>query len=917
MLWGAALLAFVLAGLGVALFQSLTLEHRARQIMEPYAQLVSVGTDAAVAFEDPLRAQEILDTLRANPQILEADIFLDSGRILASFSRLPSAIPRPLPTKLDGLYLDHDTAELLQALPRGGRLRLSMGLQQLGEQTQQAMWIFGAGVLVLLMVTFAQLAVLRRMIVTPIATLTEATELVRAKADYKHRVPASGTDEVARLGQNFNAMMEAIQEREDDLRRLTLLQRTILDNVAYGVISTKPDGIVTSFNPAAERLLGYSANEVVGKQTPACWHDPEEIVRHAVQLSEELGEVIAPGFDVFAARPRRNLPEENEWTFIRKDGKRIPVNLSVTALRGEGGQITGFVGLTHDLTERKKAEQQRLAHLKFLENLNQINRAIQGANNLEQMMSDVLDAVLSIFDCDRAFLMYPCDPEATSWWVPMEQNKPEYPGVLTLGLKMPMTPDVAATLRILLANDGPVQFGPGTPYNLPADVSEQFGFKCFMSMAIHPKVDSPWQFGMHQCSYVRVWSAGDERLFQEIGRRLSDALTSLLTHRNLQESEDRYRRITESLTDYQYSVRIENGRAVETKQSAACATVTGYTPEEFAADPYLWIRMVAPEDRELIQGHMQQILAGKEILPIEHRIIRKDGKTRWVNDTTILFKDASGNLLSYDGVIKDITERKRTEGTIRALNETLESRLLALTQPVGEVSNIQLNDLFNIDELQKIQDAFALATGVASIITDRQGIPITKPSNFCRLCEHIIRKTEKGLLNCYHSDAILGRMNPKEPILQRCLSGGLWDAGTSIYVGDQHIANWLIGQVLEEPVDEESMLAYAGEIGADEEEFRKALSQVTRMPLKQFEEITNALYLIANQLSKLAIQNVQQARFITERKRVEDALVFVAQRGWQTGGENFFDALAQFLGEKLEMDSVLIDRLVENPDMAE
>jgi PAS domain S-box-containing protein len=234
--------------------------------------------------------------------------------------------------------------------------------------------------------------------------------------------------------------------------------------------------------------------------------------------------------------------------------------------------------------------------------------------------------------------------------------------------------------------------------------------------------------------------------------------------------------------------------------------------------------------------------------------------------------DAGGKVASALTIWSDISERKRAEDTIRTLNETLESRLLALTQPVGEVSNIQLNDLFNIDELQKIQDAFALATGVASIITDTQGIPITKPSNFCRLCEHIIRKTEKGLLNCYHSDATLGRMNPKGPIMQRCLSGGLWDAGTSIYVGDQHIANWLIGQVLEEPVDEEAMLAYAGQIGADEEEFRKALSQITRMPLKQFEKVTEALYLIANQLSKLAIQNVQQARFIAERRQAEEAL---------------------------------------------
>ncbi len=129
----------------------------------------------------------------------------------------------------------------------------------------------------------------------------------------------------------------------------------------------------------------------------------------------------------------------------------------------------------------------------------------------------------------------------------------------------------------------------------------------------------------------------------------------------LLQSEARYRRITEGLTDYQYTVLIENGRAVETKHSPACAAVTGFTAEEFAADPYLWLHMVAPEDRELIIKRVEQILNGDDILPIEHRIIRKDGILRWASDNIILYKDDSGILLSYDGVVKDITDRKLAE----------------------------------------------------------------------------------------------------------------------------------------------------------------------------------------------------------------------------------------------------------------
>ncbi|MGD9170049.1 MAG: ATP-binding protein, partial [Candidatus Thiodiazotropha sp.] len=101
--------------------------------------------------------------------------------------------------------------------------------------------------------------------------------------------------------------------------------------------------------------------------SPALWHDAEEVKQHAQRLSEELGEKIEPGFDVFVARPKRNLIEENEWTFICKDGRRVPVLLTVSALRDDADQVMGFVGLAYDLTERKKFEKQLEHHKDELE----------------------------------------------------------------------------------------------------------------------------------------------------------------------------------------------------------------------------------------------------------------------------------------------------------------------------------------------------------------------------------------------------------------------------------------------------------------------------------------------------------------------------------------------------------------------
>ncbi len=217
------------------------------------------------------------------------------------------------------------------------------------------------------------------------------------------------------------------------------------------------------------------------------------------------------------------------------------------------------------------------------------------------------------------------------------------------------------------------------------------------------------------------------------------------------------------------------------------------------------------------------------------------------------------------GTVLDITDRKRAEAIIQG-------RLDSLTRPEADTVGLSFENLFDLDEIQKVQDAFAKATGVASITTDTNGRPITKPSNFCRLCRDIIRKTEKGLTNCMYSNAVLGRVNPNGPIMQPCSSCGLWNGGASIMVGDRHIANWLIGQVRNEQQDDERMLAYAREIGVNEERFRAALAEVNVMSNEQFSQICQALFLMAKQLSTLAYQNVQQARAIHDRDEIEEAL---------------------------------------------
>ena len=137
-----------------------------------------------------------------------------------------------------------------------------------------------------------------------------------------------------------------------------LFKSAILDQAGHAIISTTPEGIITSFNQTAERMLGYSAQEMVGLQTPARFHDVAEVAARAQEFSTELGVAIEPGFEVFAAKARRNLPNEYEWTYVRKDGLRLPVLLTVTALRNTAGTLTGFLVMAIDIAERKRVEAQ-------------------------------------------------------------------------------------------------------------------------------------------------------------------------------------------------------------------------------------------------------------------------------------------------------------------------------------------------------------------------------------------------------------------------------------------------------------------------------------------------------------------------------------------------------------------------------
>jgi PAS domain S-box-containing protein len=312
--------------------------------------------------------------------------------------------------------------------------------------------------------------------------------------------------------------------------------------------------------------------------------------------------------------------------------------------------------------ERKRADEEHQAHLWFLESMDKVNRTIQGANDLEQMMSDVLDEVLSIFDCDRAWLVYPCDPEAPSWRAAMEQNRPNFPGAFALGVDLPMDPEVANVFQTARASSGAVRFGAGSEHPVPAQLAERFSIQSVLGMAVYPKAGKPYMFGLHHCSYLRVWTPQEEQLFREIGRRIADALSSLLMFRSLRESEARLGE-AQRIAHVGYWERDLGTNLITWSDESY--RIFGLAPEEGPVAFTRYHQMIHPEDQQTIVATVAEALHVGRRYDVEYRVVRPSGEVRIVHSQADVTRDESGRPLRMFGIVQDITERKRAEEDLR------------------------------------------------------------------------------------------------------------------------------------------------------------------------------------------------------------------------------------------------------------
>ena len=300
-------------------------------------------------------------------------------------------------------------------------------------------------------------------------------------------------------------------------------------------------------------------------------------------------------------------------------------------------------------------------HVRFLEKLDIVNQTIQGKSDIQEMMYAVLDAVMSIFDCDRSFLVHPCDPDASTISVPMERNKDEYPGAHDLGLEVPVTGDLAEHYRVLLDADGPVEFGPESEHDVPAGVARQFEIKSMMSMAIYPRGGKPWEFGIHQCAFPRVWPPDEKQLFEVIGHRLADGLSVLLSYQELTENRKFLDSVVENIPNMVFVKDAQDLRYLRINKAAE--RLMGYSRREmYGKNDYDFF---SKKEADFFTAIDREVLEQKKPVDIPEESIKTRLRgERILHTQKMPIPGEDGDPLYLLGISQDITEQKLAEGRL-------------------------------------------------------------------------------------------------------------------------------------------------------------------------------------------------------------------------------------------------------------
>jgi PAS domain S-box-containing protein len=422
----------------------------------------------------------------------------------------------------------------------------------------------------------------------------------------KHPLPEKGIQD-----ENFlNALAEAFR-----------LQEAIINTTALPIISTTPEGCISSFNSAAEDLLGYLSHEMIGKATPLVFHDLDELIKRATEISLAMHINMEPVFDVLTIHAREQKhADRKEWTLIRKDASRFPALVSLTALRDDDDSLIGYVLILNDLTDQKRRDERAaINEQKFRVLAENIPGAIYLCHN------DANYSMIYLNDKIKDITGYSADD--------FLNNKIDFPRIYH--------PD--DTDRIVKRVD--------------AALSSKKSFQLQYRIR-HASGNLRWVEEVG----IGVYSDQDKLLMIE--GFISDITVQKLAEDKLQQIAQENLRVFNNPVNLNAVVSFDG---YFKRVSSSFTPLLGWSDEELKSKPF--IEFVHPDDIEATKNASSYISAGNNLLTFENRYICKDGTLRW-----LLWGSASdvNNKLIYASAI-DITERKNSEQALLQSKKSLEA----------------------------------------------------------------------------------------------------------------------------------------------------------------------------------------------------------------------------------------------------
>ena len=465
-------------------------------------------------------------------------------------------------------------------------------------------------------------------------------------------------EELTQANQQLQRELPKRERAEEALRQSEEKFRTLADSAYDWEYWIGPDGQLIYVSPSCRRITGYAPDEFSdepGLLERICHPDDSAAVASHLQVVRTSGEVLPLDFRI-----------------VTRSGEQPWIEHVCQPVHSPDGRYLGRRASNRDVTERERATREVHRQRALVEGINRVFEESLKCETEEDVARVCLKVAEDLTDSKFGFIgelnqNAKMDTLALSdpGWSACRMPKSEAAVVVRNMELRSYWGRVLNEGRPIIVND---------PQSHPDRVGTPEGHPPLTSFMGVPLERSGRTLGMIALANKPFgYSLVDQEVVESLAFAFVEALTRKQAEEATRRSEQRYRRITSAVTDYLFTVRVENGRPAETVHSPTSVAVTGYRCEEFATVPDLWIRMVHEDDRDAVRKQAAAILAGDDSGALEHRIVRKDGAVRWVRNTPSLQYDVQGNVAAYEGLISDITERKQAEIQLEGYVAALES----------------------------------------------------------------------------------------------------------------------------------------------------------------------------------------------------------------------------------------------------